>query len=451
MFKRRLTLMVLTALVLLIGKAEALTLTQKLGNEYIVTSVESGEEVNMTFTSKVGFKFKNWVVSGITGVDTTNPTLNFAIQNQNVVVEGKYIDKYTVTFNGNGGQGSMTNQSIPALGSRKLNANTFTKENHNFIGWAESENGSKLYDDEESITPDKDLDLYALWEVVEKVPIASVQPGAYIKYLLPEGRTVTASASDTGYTKDQTFTPSAYNNTYGWKVWKNNNGQLEIVSAENVLVGGDVANSLVLGRNLGSEWNEITDSNILTALKIGWAKAPYTLNKLCNDGYATGDFAVSGKSAFGGYGDAENLFDYELDGQKIDISYLSHAKIRDLVDAGKIAEDNMYYPYFSISNMDVAMADMELFMAVPELMHTTGNIWMAYRYFGARTDYSYFGVYCLAPDGGRGDGVDFYENSDGRVYGYAVPCGVRPIITLESGLKVIDGEGTFNSPYVLSR
>ena len=110
--------MVLTVLVLLIGKAEALTLTQKLGDEYIVTTVEQGDEVEMTFTSKVGFKFKNWVVTGASVADTSSETINFTINNQNVTVEGKYTEKYTVTFNANGGEGSMSNQSIPALSSK---------------------------------------------------------------------------------------------------------------------------------------------------------------------------------------------------------------------------------------------------------------------------------------------------------------------------------------------
>ena len=162
--KRKLTLIIFTVLVLLIGKAEALTLTQKLGDEYIVTTVEQGDEVEMTFTSKVGFKFKNWVVTGASVADTSSETINFTINNQNVTVEGKYTEKYTVTFNANGGEGSMSNQSIPALSSKNLTQNAFTRENHNFLGWAESEDGDKKYDDQESITPTSDLNLYAVWE-----------------------------------------------------------------------------------------------------------------------------------------------------------------------------------------------------------------------------------------------------------------------------------------------
>ena len=70
----------------------------------------------------------------------------------------------TVTFNANGGEGTMADQTIPYNEATALNANTFTREGYTFQGWATSATGTKAYDDEESVTLTKNTDLYAVWQ-----------------------------------------------------------------------------------------------------------------------------------------------------------------------------------------------------------------------------------------------------------------------------------------------
>ncbi|MEI6806010.1 MAG: InlB B-repeat-containing protein [Myxococcaceae bacterium] len=68
-----------------------------------------------------------------------------------------------VTFDPNGGTGTMDAQFVTANNSLTLNANTFTRSNYTFIGWATSNNGARAYADSASITPSGNITLYALW------------------------------------------------------------------------------------------------------------------------------------------------------------------------------------------------------------------------------------------------------------------------------------------------
>ena len=51
---------ILIAIILITGVSKAVTLTQRLGNEYITTTVDQGEIITMKFKSKPGFKFTKW-------------------------------------------------------------------------------------------------------------------------------------------------------------------------------------------------------------------------------------------------------------------------------------------------------------------------------------------------------------------------------------------------------
>ena len=91
--------------ILITSQVNAATLTQKLGSEYMTTTVENGETVNMEFTSKLGYQFKSWTVeAGGVSIDQTNPSINFTMPNKNVTIRANYDSTYTITFNKNSGQ-----------------------------------------------------------------------------------------------------------------------------------------------------------------------------------------------------------------------------------------------------------------------------------------------------------------------------------------------------------
>lgn len=75
----------------------------------------------------------------------------------------KAVAKYTVTFDANGGTGTMAEQEIG--GTAALNANTFTREGFVFDGWNTKADGKgTAYADKADITPTADMTLYAQWK-----------------------------------------------------------------------------------------------------------------------------------------------------------------------------------------------------------------------------------------------------------------------------------------------
>ena len=71
----------------------------------------------------------------------------------------------TVKFEANGGEGTMTDQTIDYNTATALKANTFERTGYTFLGWATSSSGTKVYDDEEAVTLTKKVTtLYAVWE-----------------------------------------------------------------------------------------------------------------------------------------------------------------------------------------------------------------------------------------------------------------------------------------------
>ena len=74
---------------------------------------------------------------------------------------------YTITFNANGGEGSMEPQRFEVGVDTALNTNAFTRENYKFIGWNTAADGSgATYADEGAILElTGDMTLYAQWKI----------------------------------------------------------------------------------------------------------------------------------------------------------------------------------------------------------------------------------------------------------------------------------------------
>ena len=73
---------------------------------------------------------------------------------------------YTITFNANGGEGSMEPQRFEVGVDTALNTNAFTRESYNFIGWnTEADGSGATYADEGALLElTGDMTLYAQWQ-----------------------------------------------------------------------------------------------------------------------------------------------------------------------------------------------------------------------------------------------------------------------------------------------
>lgn len=74
---------------------------------------------------------------------------------------------YTVSFDANGGNGSMSSQYFLHSHSQALKANTFTRENYDFEGWATSSGGAVTYSNQQplSLSSGSNFTLYANWDL----------------------------------------------------------------------------------------------------------------------------------------------------------------------------------------------------------------------------------------------------------------------------------------------
>jgi len=114
-------------------------------------------------------------------------------------VSGVCKQNYTVTFNANGGTGTMSPQTFTASVGKNLSTNNFTRTGYNFAGWNTSSEGTgTYYSDRQSITVNSNMTLYAMWNE------ETIVPDTYTVTFHPNGGTGTMSP--------QTFTASVGKN-----------------------------------------------------------------------------------------------------------------------------------------------------------------------------------------------------------------------------------------------
>ena len=125
--------------------------------EYGKTPVYSGLTPTKADDSDYSYTFSGWTpeVSSVTGNVTYQATFTATL-----------LVKHTVTFDANGGEGSMEPQVFIQGRDTKLTANTFTRENYKFTGWNTAADGSgATYADEGAILElTGDMTLYAQWQ-----------------------------------------------------------------------------------------------------------------------------------------------------------------------------------------------------------------------------------------------------------------------------------------------
>ena len=105
--------------------------------------------------SKTGYTFKGWATSssGSVAYSNSQSVKNLsATQGATVNLYAVWgANTYTITFNANGGTGSMSNQSMTYDKAANLTSNAFTRKNHEFKGWATSAGGDVVYTNGQSV------------------------------------------------------------------------------------------------------------------------------------------------------------------------------------------------------------------------------------------------------------------------------------------------------------
>ncbi len=115
----------------------------------------------ITPPTREGYNFNGWQIGGTTITDAT--IWNYT-SNQTAVAQWT-IETYTITFNANGGSGSMPTQSFTYGVSKALSSNTYTAPAGNrFLGWATTSGASVAeYTNGEDYSAVADDTLFAVW------------------------------------------------------------------------------------------------------------------------------------------------------------------------------------------------------------------------------------------------------------------------------------------------
>lgn len=133
----------------------------------------SGQSANIGASGfTTDYSFDKWIVqSGNTPANVNSASTTVVITQQTSLTATAHPSNVSVTFDANGGTGTMSNQTISYNTATALNPNTYTKTGYKFMGWSTSSTGEVEYEDEEQITLTEDDTLYAIWQRVRAVDL----------------------------------------------------------------------------------------------------------------------------------------------------------------------------------------------------------------------------------------------------------------------------------------
>jgi uncharacterized repeat protein (TIGR02543 family) len=183
------------------------------------TSYSSTDTVTLAAPTRAGYTFDGWysnadLTTAATGIEkgSTGDKSFWAKWKGNA---------YTVSFNSNGGTGTMADQSFVSGTAQTLSPNTFTKTGHTFAGWAKTSGASAAdYSDKQSVsdlTTTAQITLYAVWKLAVYTITYDNMTGAVNDAGNPANYTYSASnpvllkdATKTGYAFEGWYTTSSY-------------------------------------------------------------------------------------------------------------------------------------------------------------------------------------------------------------------------------------------------
>ena len=117
-----------------------------------------------TFTRE-NYTFTGWNTAadgtGMTYAD--GATVNFSAD---TTLYAQWTQNPVITFNANGGKGTMGTQTVKPNEATALTANSFTRADYDFTGWNTAKDGTgTAYDDKANITTNENVILYAQWKL----------------------------------------------------------------------------------------------------------------------------------------------------------------------------------------------------------------------------------------------------------------------------------------------
>ena len=389
-----------------------------------IEEITKGKEITVSADNAEGYTFSGWIAEGITltELQRTSPEITFTMPGNAVTLVANYtastpaVTTYTVSYDVNGGSNAPASQTKTAGTPLTLSSTLPTKDGFTFIGWNTTQGATVAeYQPGGSFTTDANTTLYAVWELQLPTLASVANVGDYVTYT-PSSTSYTVSTSASGYTSAQTFNPSA---TTSWRVFSIDGDVVKLVSADMVQTSSSA--DLYL-RNLN-----------------GYKNAVKTLNDLCG-AYVNSTYATSGRSI----GSTDPWNETAVDSTKS--LGVINTSTYPLTWTNTYKNGNNGFPYTdALYNSDVTILKNN------SMLHTNGDTWLASRYLLTDSSGSYFAVRGLSDNGVVFEYGLYQSLSDGSTHFANYAHGVRPVITLKSGIKKASGSGTQASPYIISQ
>ena len=132
-----------------------------MGNSIKIYNINITLRAN-SFT-RTGYTFQGWATSS-SGSVVYSDGATYSTNADITLYAVWRANTYTITYNANGGEGTMASSTKSYGSAITLRTNTFTREGYTFKGWATSANGSVVYADGARYTSNASITLYAVWE-----------------------------------------------------------------------------------------------------------------------------------------------------------------------------------------------------------------------------------------------------------------------------------------------
>ncbi len=130
------------------------------------TSANCGDNINLILTPTAGYKVKSYSVKDSSDNEITLTNGSFTMPASNVSISASFIPlNINITFNENGGTGSIEAITYTVEDTKKFPENTFTKTGYEFLGWNTDKDAETiLFADKAKINNIyDDTVLYAIW------------------------------------------------------------------------------------------------------------------------------------------------------------------------------------------------------------------------------------------------------------------------------------------------
>ena len=117
-----------------------------------------------TFTRE-NYTFTGWntAADGTGNAYADGDTVNFIAD---TTLYAQWTQNPVITFDANGGEGTMVKQTVTPNKATALTANTFTRADYDFAGWNTAKDGTgTAYADKANITTNENVTLYAQWKL----------------------------------------------------------------------------------------------------------------------------------------------------------------------------------------------------------------------------------------------------------------------------------------------